>query len=281
MSLVGDRFSRDPGEVQNALGKIFGTTFLGGASATAIGGALSYFGSWRLVYLFYGIAEFISALVMLKVLEKRPGTVASLNLIDMYRQAFANKNLIKTVSITFLVGSSVFGSFSYAGKFVQTRTGYNIFLVGLILTFFGLATVAGGRVLWALRQRFGNRLLLYAGILASASWALMAAWHSCVGLSLSLMGFGLGFIMIHPTLVATAQQLMPKRRGTVMSLVAFNLFVGGGIGTFVNGRILNAWGIEALFTFSAFLILFAGIIGTTFLERLAFGVAPSIQQEQT
>jgi predicted MFS family arabinose efflux permease len=269
MSLVGDRFGRDPTKLQNALGKVFGITFLGGATATAIGGALTYFGSWRLVYLVYGIAEFITALIMLKVLEKHPGTVARLSLRDAYREAFAKPDLIKTVSIVFLVGVSVFGSFSYAGNFVQLRTGYNICLVGLILTCFGLATVVGGRKTRVLYQTLGNRLLLYAGILASVSWALMAAWHSPLGLSLSLTGFGLGFIMIHPTLVATAQQLMPKRRGTVMSLVSFNLFVGGGVGTFVNGKILIAGEFRTVFFFAAALILLAGILGSTLLRRLA------------
>ena len=279
MSLIGDRFGRDPKKFQNALGKVFGITFLGGAAATAIGGALTYFGSWRLVYLVYGIAEFITALVMLKVLEKQPGTIARLSFGDAYREAFANPDLIKTVSIVFLVGASVFGSFSYAGNFVQTRTGYNIFLVGLILTFFGLATVVGGRKTGALRQKLGNRLLFYAGILASVSWAFMAAWHSPIGLSLSLAGFGLGFILIHPTLVATAQQLMPKRRGTVMSLVSFNLFVGGGIGTFVNGKILTAAGFGTVFLFAAVLILLAGIIGSILLQRLAPVTSPLVRPE--
>ena len=269
MSLVGDRFGHDSKKLQHALGKIFGITFLGGAAATAIGGALAYFGSWRLVYLVYGIAELITALIMLQVLEKQPGTVARLSLRDAYGEALANHDLIKTVSIVFLVGASVFGSFSYAGSFVQARTGYNIFLVGLILTFFGLATVVGGKQTAALRQRLGTRLLLYAGILASGSWALMAIWHSLIGLSLSLAGFGLGFIMIHPTLVATAQQLMPKRRGTVMSLVSFNLFVGGGLGTFVNGKILTGGGFAPVFFFAAVLILVAGIIGSSHLNRLA------------
>ena len=269
MSLIGDRFGKDPKGIQNALGQVLGMMFLGGASATAIGGALAFFGSWRLVYLVYGVAELITALFMLRILDKQPGTVASLNYKDAYKDAFANSNLLKTVSIIFLVGCSVFGSFTYVGEFVQTRTGYNIFLVGLILTFFGLATVVGGRKTGVLRQKLGNRLLLFAGILAAASWALMAAWHSAVLISLSLVGFGLGFIMIQPTLVATAQQLMPKRRGTVMSLVSFNMFVGGGIGTFVSGKILTAWGFGTIFIFAAVLILIAGIIAATLLQRMA------------
>jgi len=269
MSLIGDRFGSNPKEVQNALGKVLGMMFLGGASATAIGGALAYVGSWRLVYLVYGVAELVIAFLMLKILERQPGTVSSLNLKDAYRDAFANSNLLKTVSIIFLVGSSVFGSFTYAGKFVETRTGYNILLVGLILTFFGLATVVGGRKAGALRQKLGNKLLLFAGILASISWGLMGAWHSPVLLSLSLAGFGFGFIMIQPTLIGTAQQLMPARRGTAMSLASFNMFVGGGIGTFLNGKILTGWGFEAIFIFAAALILAAGTLAAALLQRMA------------
>ncbi|RJR41287.1 MAG: MFS transporter [Deltaproteobacteria bacterium] len=267
MSLIGDRFGRDPQTVQNALGKVLGMMFLGGATAMAIGGALAYVGSWRLVYLVYGIAELIIAFLMLKILEKQPGTVASLNLKGAYSEAFANAKLIKTVSIIFLVGSSIFGSFTYAGKFVETRTGYNILLVGLILTCFGLATVVGGRKAGALRQKFGNKLLLLAGILASASWALMGAWHSPVLLSLSLAGFGFGFIMIQPTLIATAQQLMPARRGTAMSLASFNMFVGGGLGTLINGQILDMWGYPLVFVGAAILILLSGFLAAICLPK--------------
>jgi predicted MFS family arabinose efflux permease len=269
MSLVGDRFCHDPKEVQNALGKVLGMMFLGGASATAIGGTLAYLGSWRLVYLVYGIAELMTAFVMLRVLEKEPGTVAMLNLRTAYQDAFANPALLKTVSIIFLVGASVFGSFTYTGKFVEIRTGYNILLVGLILSFFGLATVVGGRKAGVLRQKFGNRLLFAAGTVAGMAWALMGAWHSPVLLSVSLAGFGLGFIMIQPTLIATAQQLMPARRGTVMSLASFNMFVGGGVGTFINGKVLNAWGFEPVFIIAAVLILLASAIATVLLQRIA------------
>jgi len=243
--------------------------FLGGAAATAIGGALAYLGSWRLVYLVYGIAELILAFLMLRVLERQPGTVAKFDLRTAYQTAFANPALLKTVSIIFLVGAAVFGSFTYAGKFVETRTGYNILLVGLILTSFGVATVVGGRKAGVLRQRLGNKLLLLAGIVACVSWALMGAWRSPVLLCVSLAGFGLGFIMIQPTLIATAQQLMPMRRGTVMSLASFNMFVGGGIGTFVNGRVLDAWGFEPVFIVAAALILVAGVVAAALLHRLA------------
>jgi predicted MFS family arabinose efflux permease len=279
MSLIGDHFGRDPRELRNALGKVFGVTFLGGASAMAIGGTLAYICSWRLVYLVYGVAELICAVIMLKTLEKQPGTVSTLKLTEAYRDAFANSDLLKTVGIIFLMGAAVFGSFAYSGKFVETRTGYNIFIVGLILTFFGLATVVGGRNVEALKEKVGNKLLFLAGILAFASWGLMGAWHSPLLLSLSLAGFGFGFIMIQPILVGTAQQLMPKRRGTVMSLASFCMFTGGGIGTYLNGRILTGWGFEGIFMFAAVLILVAGALASILLQRMARVASQALPNE--
>lgn len=281
MSLIGDRFGHEPKEVHNALGKVFGMMFLGGASATAIGGTLAFIGSWRLVYLFYGIAELVVAFLMLKILEKEPGTTSRLNFSDAYADACSRPDLLKTVGIVFLVGASVLGSFAYAGKFVATRTGYNILLVGLVLTCFGLATVVGGRRAGVMRQKFGNKLLLFAGILACISWALMGFWHSALWICFSLAGFGLGFIMIHPTLVTTAQQLMPARRGTVMSLLSLNMFLGGGIGTLVYGKILDRWGFGTVFAFAAALILLAGAIASILLQRIAPDVPVQLKAKPT
>lgn len=48
-------------------------------------------------------------------------------------------------------------------------------------------------------------------------------------------------LFYHITLVSTAQETMPALRGTAMSLASFNMFVGGAIGTSVNGRIINIY----------------------------------------
>jgi predicted MFS family arabinose efflux permease len=102
----------------------------------------------------------------------------------------------------------------------------------------------------------------------------MGAWHSPVLISLSLAGFGLGFIFIQSSLLTTAQQLMPQRRGTVMSLASFNMFVGGGLGTLMNGYILTKWGFAPVFLGAAGLILLAGVIAARLLDRLALTLTP-------
>ena len=268
MSFIGDQLGGDPTKAQITFGRIIGIAFLGGAAATAIGGTLAHVGSWRMVYLFYGCAELVIAFIMLRVLKRQPGTASALDIKGTYGEAFRNRNLLSAAGIIFLIGVSVFGSFAFAGKFVQLQTGYDIFSVGLILTSFGVATVLGGRVAVTLRRQLGNRLLPLAGVLACVSWGLMGAWHSPYLLALSLAGLGFGTIMIHPTLIATAQQLMPKRRGTVMSLASFAMFTGGGIGTYLNGEIVAAWGFRPVFIVAGVLVLVAGCGAALLLRRI-------------
>ncbi len=267
MSLIGDSFGHDQRMAQNALGTVFGLMFLGGASATAIAGILSFFGSWRLVYLVYGAAELILALVLVRTLDREPGTMHSLNYAAVYRGALSNRHLIFTTSIIFLIGASVYGSFSYVGKYISVTTGKSILAVGLILTFFGLATSIGGRYTGRLKERIGNKMLLYAGILGAVFWVPMGLWQNWVIMSLSLAGFGVAWVLIQPVLVNASQQLMPKQKGTVMSLVSFNMFVGGGIGTHLFGYIQEDWGFSLLFVIAGVMILLAGALGAISLNR--------------
>lgn len=204
---------------------------------------------------------------MIKSLERNPGVITSLNFIEVYKKSFNNKNLIKVVSILFFLGFSVFGSFMFSGKFIQDKLGYNILFVGAILSLFGLATAIGGRRAGTLKQMLGNNLLIYAGVLGGVSWCSMILWNNPFLISLSLIGFGFAFILLQSTIIQTAQQLMPKQRGTVMSLASFNMFIGGGIGTFVNGKILSLFGFVPIFMISSIIIFVVGLIISSYLNK--------------
>jgi len=265
VSLVGDSF--EDSKRQNALGAVIGMMFFGGAVSPGIGGLVSYYGSWRILYFIYGIAEFIVALIMIKRLERNPGVISSLNFLEVYKKSFSNKNLIKVVSILFFLGFSVFGSFMFSGKFIQDTLNYNILIVGALLSLFGLATAIGGRKAGTLRQRFGNNLLIYAGIIGVISWSSIVLWKNPLLISLSLIGFGFAFILLQSTIIQTAQQLMPNQRGTVMSLASFNMFIGGGIGTLINGRILSSFGFVPIFIIASTIIFVVGLVINSYLRN--------------
>lgn len=265
MALVGQSFDND--NRHKALGKVMGLMFLGGAMATAIGGILSYLGSWRLVYVIYGIGELCLAFVMMRTLKRDEPVVDKLNFIKAYKEPLMNASFMRLVITVFFVGFSVFGSFTYSGKLVKEVTGFNLLLVGLILSLFGIGTVVGGRIAPKMRNKLKNGFLVFAGVLGCISLLTVSFVSSPVLIGVSLFGFGIAFIFLQSTLISTAQEKLPKMRGTAMSLASFNMFVGGATGTYINGRVMNTSATSTIFFNTAFIILAVGIIAAVFIAK--------------
>ena len=265
LALIGQSF--DDTERQGAIGQVMGLMFLGAATATALGGIISYFGSWRLVYVIYGIGELIIALVIFRILPKDKGVVDKLNFISAYRVPLGNYRFMRLVLVIFFVGFTVFGSFTYSGKLLQSLTGFTILQVGLVLSFFGLGTVLGGRLAPKAKSFLKHGFLVTAGILGFAGLYALSAFLNIYLLAIALFGFGVAFIFLQSSLVLTAQGKLPKMRGTAMSLASFNIFVGGAVGTIINGRIMALKGINSIFYYASFIILIVGIIASVFIAR--------------
>lgn len=264
MALVGQSFGDK--DRHKALGKVMGLMFLGAATATAIGGAISYFGSWRLVYLAYGVGELILSLIMLKALKRDVPVVSQLKLVDVYKKPLSDKNFLKLVLTIFPLGFAVFGGFTFTGTLIQSATGFNLLFVGLILSLFGVGTVLGGRIAPKIKQKLGRRFFWLAGTIGALSAFGLASSHNAWLLGLSLFGFGCAFIMLQSTLITTAQQQMPQMRGTAMSLTSFNMFVGGALGTGINGQIMKSIGVSQIFIDAALLIAAVSLLAFFFVQ---------------
>lgn len=265
LALVGESF--DSKDRHKAIGKFMGLMFLGGATATALGGIISYLGSWRYVYVFYGVAELIFTLVMFKVLEKDSGKVDKLNFLKAYSVPLKNFRFMRLTFVIFLVGFSVFGSFTYSGKLLQSITGLNLLQVGLLLSLFGVGTVVGGKVAPKAKAALKHSYLVTTGIIGFVSVSAIAANSNVWILGISLVGFGVAFIFLQSSLVSTVQEKMPKMRGTAMSLASFNMFVGGAMGTALNGYIIKQHDISRIFYNSSYILLIVGLISAVFIAR--------------
>nr|WP_319489270.1 MFS transporter [uncultured Caproiciproducens sp.] len=268
MAIVGQSF--DDEHRHQALGTVLGLGFLGAATATAIGGVLAYFGSWRLVYIFYGIGELVLSLLMLKILERDKPVVEKLNFITAYKAPLTNFKFMRIAITLFFVGFSVFGSFSYAGKLLQEITGYTILSVGLILSLYGIGTVIGGRIAPKFKMKAGTTIyFIITGIIGFLATFTLSISRNVIMLSLGLFFFGIAFVFLQSTLVATAQDKLPQARGTAMSLTSFNMFVGGAVGTRVNASIIGTFGTSKIYLVSAVLLLTVGLISTVFAKNTA------------
>lgn len=265
MALVGQSF--DDKNRHKALGKVMGLMFLGGATATAIGGIISFYGSWRMVYFIYGLAELILAIIMLKVLERDKPVIKHLNYINAYKEPLTNFGFMKIVITVLFLGFSVFGSFTYSGTLIKEVTGFNILLVGLILSLFGVGTVIGGRIAPKIKMKIGAKFLGLAGVIGSISLFILSLSDNIFLLGIALFGFGVAFISLQSTLISTAQEKLPKMRGTAMSLASFNMFVGGAIGTSLNGVVMKNFGTSQIFINTAFVLFVVGIIATILVSE--------------
>lgn len=265
LALIGDIFN-DMNR-QKAIGKVMGFAFLGAATATAIGGAISYFGTWRLVYLIYGLSELVLSLLMLRILERDTPVTNKFSFFSSYKEALNNVSFMRIVILLFFIGFSVLGSFTFAGILIQQATGYSVLIAGSILSIFGIGTVIGGKIAPPLRKRMPYRFLIFSGIFGFISLFTLYSQEHIFLMSLGLLGFGIAFIFLQSTLVTTAQEKLPKMKGTAMSLAGFNMFIGGGLGTVINGQIIKSGNIESIFINSAFLMLIVGILAAILVSR--------------
>jgi predicted MFS family arabinose efflux permease len=258
MALIGERFSDE--KRQAAVARIMGMMFLGGAGATAIGGLIAQFASWRWVYIVYGIAEFILAVAVLLILPSGERSKERISFIASYKQGLSAPGLPAIVGTIFLVGFAVFGSFSYAGHYVQSLTGLPLVLVGLVVTAFGAGAVAASRLLPLVRPRMGRAFLPVAGTIGAASLLLLVFTEAVVLMIVGFTGFGMAFVALQSTLIMGAQARLPQLRGTAMSLASFGMFVGGATGAAVNGIINNAFGPAIIYAPAAGMIFIAALL---------------------
>ena len=265
MALVGELV---PGkERQATIGKVMGMMFLGGAAATLIGGTVAYFGSWRHVYFIYGVAELIIALIMLKYLKRDEVVKSEQGLFTPYKEAFKSKRLLIIIAIIFVMGYSVFGTFTFLGEYLNQITDMSLVFIGLTLSSFGVGTVVGGKIAPKLRMKLKSKYLLVFGLIGASSLLLIPTVTNVILIALLLFAFGFSFISFQSYLVMNAQNALPKFRGTAMSLASFNMFVGGGIATIVNGKLIESSSISTIFVIAGILLGLVGIVSTLVLNH--------------
>jgi hypothetical protein len=79
----------------------------------------------------------------------------------------------------------------------------------------------------------------------------------------ALFIYRFAFICVQSSVNSTAQELLPSRRGAVMSAASFTMVVSGALGTFVNGKILAVSGFPPLIAIASLAFLVAGLIAAT------------------
>lgn len=260
MALIGEASGNDQAVLHKSLTKTMALMFFGGALAPLIGGVVSYFASWRMVYLMYGAFELlISILIVVKIRFKTTSN-NKLTFMKTYSGALKNRRLMSIVTIMSLLGISVLAGFTYIGKYVQQNTGITIFQVGLLLSCYGLGTVIGGKIAPKVKKKLKERYFIFSALIGVISLLLIAFFPNIYVLTIALLGYGLTFTLIQPMLIALAQSSHPKNRGTVMSLASFNMCLGAGLGSLLYGYLIKSYSFNTIYVFGAVILIFIPIL---------------------
>lgn len=253
LAYIGDSFPYE--QRQAALGRYLTSLMLGQILSGSLGGIFGEYLSWRDIFLVFGLVSLIIAGVLWRAAQTLPksapvssGQQGFLSL-QPYRQLMTKPTAQLVIIGVFIEGFFLFGGSAYIGAFLRDRYELSYLLIGFMLSGFGLGGLLySASVKWLVRRLGENGLILVGGWLVCTTYLSMVLfqyWMLFIPLSISL---GLGFYMMHSTLQTRATELAPEARGTAVSLFAFSLFLGQGLGAAVLGLVVDGAGYTTSFT---------------------------------
>lgn len=260
LTFIGDtvEYSRR----QHALGAVIVASSLGQVLSSAIGGLLAQGISWRAIFAIDGaIALVITVLLFREPLARRRATGARRSSRAAFAIVLRDRRHILFYLLIFVEGSFTIGAFAFLGAMLRERDGFSYAAIGLMVSLFGAASIAGGRVLGRLVRRLGEqRMIGFGGAGVVATWLLAVVQPAVPFFVIAMLVGGLAFILLHTTLQTRATEIAPRARATGISLFAFSLFLGSSVGAFVVAQAIDAVGYTATFLgVAALCAVFAGV----------------------
>jgi predicted MFS family arabinose efflux permease len=234
-------------ERQAALGRVVSIASLGGVLSAALGGIIATIASWRALFLGYGVIALIVAAILLRapVKRARANVPRQPGILGPYRAIFqhAGSRALALYGLVFIEGLTATGTVGFLGALLFERDQLSYATIGLLLMLSGVASMFTARIVGRLVVRIEERgMLLLGGSLLTISYVLIVLRPTFVFFPLAMLLSGSGFVIAHSTLQSRATELVPELRGTAVALFAFALFLGGGLGTYLAGLVIEYWG---------------------------------------
>jgi predicted MFS family arabinose efflux permease len=213
------------------------------ALSAAMAGAVTHWISWRLLFGVYALATAATVAAMRRVPETaRPAPPEHVTYLALLRTARARRVYVAAAAEGFLF----WGGTTYLSVLVKERFGWNDLEVALLVSLFGVGTIAGGVLLGRLGGLVAERhLTTWGGALQAVGFGALLVPLPWPPVALALVLIGLGFAGLHSTLQTRGTELVPGARGKAFSLFALGFFAGGAAGTAALGRLVDAGRIDA------------------------------------
>ncbi len=225
VTYVGDLVPADA--VKRALSPFYAAGGLGVAAGIALGGVIVSAAGWRYVFAVPAVAASVLVVAVRRLPEpdrSPPGRpLAQMALVARSRQAML------VVLCGFLAGAVVLGCVTFLPALLQHH-GASASVAGLISAVFGLAGLVWSLVYGRLARRVPRwGLTTIGGVLAIAALLVAATGGRLSTVVVAAALLGGGWMFTNSSLASRAATVLPKVRGTMVSLYVTGMFVGGGV----------------------------------------------------
>lgn len=245
---IGDRFTL--GERPRAIAFFMSLSTSGQALGIVIGGIVAQVLSYRYLFLILGLAAFPALLMFLFQREgdnQRPPAVVAPPMHTRYKVLLRRRFAWLIYALVLCEGLLFFAGFTFLGVYGVKQLHLSYFVIGLLTATYSLGAFFGSRTIERVLGRIGSGLMPIVGAtIMTCAFAIIWAWPAVVALTAGFIILGFGFSYCHSTLQTHATDLLPNARATAMSLFAFSLFLGSGIGPMLAGYIYGGLGMHSL-----------------------------------
>lgn len=272
LAWIGQSYSYE--ERGRPLGFVFGAVAGGGAFGASAGVFLESFIGWKALFLGVGaVALFVWVILyfaykgMSAVQLKKQGLTMK-KVFNGYRQLLSSLRGKSAYSYVLLNGIFHAGVYTWLGLYFERNFSLNGWQIGLALLGYGIPGFLFGPFIGRLADKFGRSKLLPVGLLLSGLSAFMLIFDIPLSVArVSVIVLSLGFDLTQPLLAGIISQVGKERSGQAMSVMAFMLFVGFGLGSYLFGLALQLGFDNALFIFSIFQIVLSMVAWTLFRKE--------------
>lgn len=275
LAQIGDRVSLE--NRPRAIAFFMSLATSGQALGIVIGGLVAQFFSYRILFLLLGLGTVPTLLALVRQ-RKAEGTrrkVETIALQYRYLSLLRNRRAWLVYGLVFTEGLMFFGGFTFLGEYGVTVLHLSYLAIGLLTATYSIGAFLGSRTITRVLARVGmTRMPVLGAGLMTLGFGLDWKLPDTVALTAAFIMVGFGYSYCHSTLQTYATDLLPGGRATAVSVFAFSLFLGSGLGPMGLGVVLTRYGMTSLLgTVTLGMAVFALLTLSLLRQRMARSVA--------